>query len=228
MIPQGRQHQEATLAAAEKSHGCCCTQHQAESIHSLQRATDLSGWGRKPPPWELSCSGREGNSFTVKTNHRASQNPNNVYAFPREDLQKDRTNILNRKMHGWKHHLSMTFHSVNTGQRAWEGLTLRPHQQPLMDSSHFAFQHFFASLLSAECLGPAPELPHWSSWKHKEAKRDHLLFFHYSFSSPFSFQCQFSYCPISLQWQPPKNSINCVSPYLPLSHCQESIQYYLP
>lgn len=95
MIPQGRHHQEATLLLAEKSHGCCCPsmQHQPWELSAAHRHQLISaGEERSLSPWELSWfrEGGEQQRRFLKTNHWASQSPNNVHALPRGDLQKDK------------------------------------------------------------------------------------------------------------------------------------------
>lgn len=73
------QHRRATAAAAS-----AWEQPQPKEINPAK--------GRKAgsSPGNAADSGREGNSFAGKTNHPASQNPNNnVHASSREDLQKE-------------------------------------------------------------------------------------------------------------------------------------------
>lgn len=120
MIPQGRQCQEAALAAAEKSHGCCGTQHHAESSHSPKRSTQERGRKEASSRGNAADSGREGNSFAGKTNHQASQNPNNCPCILQGGFA-ERWEETNRRMHGWKHHLKITFQSGMSGQSVSEG-----------------------------------------------------------------------------------------------------------
>lgn len=79
VIPQGRLRQRKATAALRLT----ASEHpQPPDISSSEK-------GRSPLR-EFRDSGREGSSFSVKTNRPASQNPNNVCAFSREDLQKGR------------------------------------------------------------------------------------------------------------------------------------------
>lgn len=112
MIPQGRQRQEATLVAAEKSHGCCCDARNISlgSICSLQTSTHRGGWGKKPPPTGAQLiQGGRGAAFQWKQTTELPRTPIMSMHSPGGICRKTGTTQMERHRAGnilWMWHLA--------------------------------------------------------------------------------------------------------------------------
>lgn len=114
MIPQGRQCQEAALAAAQKSYGCCSISLGAAPA---QRDQPSKGGGRQALPVGMQLiQGGRGTALQGKQTTQLLRTPTIMSMHSPERICRRKRRNINRMMLGWKHHLKMTFHSKMSGQ----------------------------------------------------------------------------------------------------------------